>query len=171
MVKHWNLFIDSLMHPKKLAAYRILSIGKIIQYVFLLITILTIFSFLNFVTGISDDRYNLEGITSFVKDIQFLLYPFAFLLQYIMNTIMLFIFISLLAYFGLFVLNISNRRGEYRQIWRTASLAITWAIILTILCSYISIPKVLEWIIVSIIPIVYMIIASLKYPKKPKKIK
>lgn len=169
MVKHSTLFIDSLIHPKKLAAYRILSIGKIIQYVFLLITLLTIFSFINFVTGISEDQYNLEGITSYIQDIQWLLYPFAFLIQYIMNTIMIFIFISLLAYVGMIVMKLSTRRGEYRQIWRTSSLAITWSILLTIVCSYIPLPKLLEWLIVAIIPVIYIIIASLKYPKRPKK--
>lgn len=169
MVKHSKLFFDSLFHPKKLAAYRILPIGKIIQYVFLLITLLTVFSFINFVTGISDNEYNLEGLTSFVKDIQWLLYPFAFIFQYIMNTIILFVFISLLAYVGLFVIHISKRRGEYRHIWRTASLAITWSIILTIVCSYMSFSKIIEWFIVAILPIVYITIASLKYPKLPKK--
>lgn len=169
MVKHSTLFFDSLFHPKKLGAYRILSIGKIIQYVFLLITLLTIFSFINFVIGVSDDQYNLEGITSFIEDIQWLLYPFAFILQYIMNTIMLFIFISLLAYIGLLTINVSNRRGEYRQIWRSASLAITWSVLLTIIFSYIQFPNLLEWLIVSTPSIVYIIIASLKFPKKPKK--
>ncbi len=48
-MKHSQLFIDSLINPKKLAAYRILSIGKVIQYVFILITLVTAFSFGQFI--------------------------------------------------------------------------------------------------------------------------
>lgn len=167
MVKHSNLFIDSLIHPKKLAAYRILSIGKIIQYVFLLITLLTIFSFINFTLGISEDQLNLEDFKTYVKDIQWILFPFAFILQYIMNTITLFIFISILAYIGLLVIKATKRRGEYRQVWRSASLAITWGVLISIVCSYFSLPKLIEWLIVAIVPIVYTILATTKYPKLP----
>ncbi|MFP3918811.1 DUF1189 family protein, partial [Lysinibacillus telephonicus] len=131
MVKHSQLFIDSLIHPKKLAAYRLLSIGKIIQYVFLLIAVITIFSFIQFITGVSENSVELVGLTEYVKDIQWLLYPFALLLLTITSTFLLFIRISLYALVGIVLLKILKRRGEYRHMWRTASLAITWSTLLT----------------------------------------
>ena len=62
-IKHSQLFLDSLIHPKKLAAYRILSIGKVIQYTFLLVFILTTFSFGQFV----NDGANIV-LTDEIKD-------------------------------------------------------------------------------------------------------
>lgn len=169
MVKHSQLFIDSLIHPKKLAAYRLLTIGKTIQYVFLLIAVLSIFSFIQFLTGVSESIYNIEGLTEYVEDIQWLLYPFAFILQTVMTTILLFVKISIYAFVGVMLLKIMNRRGEYRHMWRTAAFAITWSTLLTILFSIIHLSNSLSTLIEAIITIFILTLSSTKYPKIPKK--
>lgn len=169
MVKHSQLFIDSLIHPKKLAAYRLLTIGKTIQYVFLLIAVISIFSFSQFLSGVSESIYNIEGLTEYVEDIQWLLYPFAFILQTIMTTILLFVKISIYAFIGVVLLKLMSRRGEYRHMWRTAALAITWGTLLTILFSIIQLSNSLSTLIEAIITIFILALSSIKYPKIPKK--
>lgn len=169
MVKHTQLFIDSLIHPKKLAAYRILSIGKVIQYVFILITFVTIFSFIQFLMGVSKNSYNLEGLTEYMQSIQWLLYPFSLILIVLMTTILVFIRISIYAVIGLLFIKVSKRRGEYRHLWRTASFAITWSILLTILFSIIPISNTLATLIGIIITLFILLIATSNYPKLQKK--
>ena len=169
MVKHSQLFIDSLIHPKKLAAYRLLTIGKTIQYVFLLIAIVTIYSFVQFLTGVSEITYNIQGLTEYVEDIQWLLYPFAFLLLTLTSTILLFIRISIYAFVGFCLLKFMHRRGEYRHMWRTAALAITWSTLLTVLFSILKSSNIITTLIGIVITIVILILAAQKYPKIPRK--
>jgi hypothetical protein len=167
MVKHSQILIDSLMHPKKLAAYRLLTIGKTIQYVFILVAVVTIFSFIQFLTGVSETSYNIEGLTEYVENIQWLLYPFAFILLTITSTILLFVRISIYAFVGVVLLKIFNRRGEYRHMWRTAALAITWSTFLTILFSIVGLSSTLSSLIGILITIVVLTLASKKYPRMP----
>lgn len=169
MVKHSQLFIHSLFQPKKLAAYRLLTIGKVIQYVFILITIVTTFSFIQFLMGVSETALQFEELQQYVKDIQWLLYPFAFLLLFLTTTILLFVKISIYAFVGILILKIFKRRGEYRQIWRTSAFAITWSTLLSILFSFTSISSLVGSSVNSIITIILLIIAATKYPKLANK--
>lgn len=169
MVKHSHTFVDSLIHPKKLAAYRLLSIGKTIQYVFLLISIVTLFSFIQFLIGVSESSYNIQGLTEYIQDIQWLLYPFAFLLLTVMTTILLFVKISIYAFVGVFLLKILGRRGEYRHMWRTSALANTWPTLLSILFSIINLTTILSTSIGIMITIILLFLATTKYPKIQKK--
>ena len=169
MIKHSQIFIDSLIHPKKLAAYRLLTIGKTIQYVFLLIAVVTIYSFVQFLTGVSETSYNIQGLTEYLKDIQWLLYPFAFVLLTLTSTILIFIRISIYALVGAFLLKIMHRRGEYRHMWRTAALAITWSTLITVLFSILKISSIVSSLLGIIITIIILILASKKYPKIPRK--
>ncbi|MCP1145278.1 DUF1189 family protein [Lysinibacillus endophyticus] len=169
MVKHSQLFIDSLLHPKKLAAYRLLSIGKTIQYVFLLIALVTIFSFIQFLTGVSTISYSIEGLTEYIEDIQWLLYPFAILFLILTTTVLLFGRISIYAFVGVVILKLTNRRGEYRHMWRTAALANTWSTLLSIIFTTLQFTGTIPTLIGIVITVILLFIASTKYPKIPKK--
>lgn len=169
MVKHTQLFLDSLINPKKLASYRILSIGKVIQYVFILITIITLFSFIQFLMGVSETSYNFEGLTEYMQSIQWLLYPFALILIVLMTTILVIVRISIYAVIGLLFIKVSKRKGEYRHLWRTAAFAITWSILLTILFSIIPISNTIATLIGITITLLILLIATTNYPKLQKK--
>lgn len=169
MVTHLQIFIHSLFQPNKLAAYRLLTIGKVIQYVFILIAIVTIFSFIQFLTGVSKTTIQFEGLQQYVSDIQWLLYPFALLLLLLTSTVLLFVRITIYAAIGTLLLKIFNRRGEYRHMWRTTALAITWSTLLSILFSFINISSWFGTVVNAFITIILLIIASLKYPKIEKK--
>lgn len=168
MVTHLQLFLHSLFQPFKLAAYRILPIGKVIQYVFILITVLTIFSFIQFLTGVSETAVQIKGLQQYVKDIQWLLYPFALFLLFFTSTVLLFVRISIYAAAGTVFLKLLKRLGEYRHMWRTTSFAITWPTLLSILFSFFSVSSWVATSINCIITIFLLILASLKYPKTEK---
>ncbi|MFF5995355.1 DUF1189 family protein [Lysinibacillus sp. KU-BSD001] len=165
-MKHSQLFIDSLINPKKLAAYRILSIGKVIQYVFILITLITAFSFGQFTTGVNENVLNIDGLTEYIADIQWLLYPFAFIFLFIFTTLLIFARISLYALAGYFFSKIMKRRGEYRHIWRTAAFAATWAILISILSEMFQLSGTWTTLIGIFITMLFIIIALTKYPKQ-----
>ena len=168
-MRHSQLFTDSLFNPKKLAAYRIMPIGKIIQYVFLLITVVTVFSFGQFITGFSEDFFNIEGVADYLADIQWLLYPFAFVFLFIMTSLLIFARISLYALAGYVLAGAMKRRGEYRHIWRTAAFAITWATLLAIAFSFFHFSDLWTAMIGIFITMSFIITALIKYPKQPKK--
>lgn len=165
MIKHSQLFIHSLFQPKKLASYRLLTIGKVIQYVFILVTIVTIISFVQFLTGVNETALQFEDLQQYVKDIQWLLYPFALLFLFLTSTTLLFLRISIYALVGTILLKIMKRRGEYRHMWRTSAFAITWSTLLSILFVYLPIPSLFGTSINVIITIILLIIAASKYPK------
>lgn len=168
-IKHWQLFTDSLIHPKKLAAYRLLPIGKVIQYVLLLVLFVTIISFIQFITGVGFETSQMKGLKQFVDDIKWLIYPFAFVLLFIINSFTLFVQISIYAFVGLGILKLQNRRGEFRHIWRTAAFAVTLATIFTTLSVFITTNNRLVSSISIVITAIFLIIACSKYPIQPKK--
>ncbi|KOY80875.1 DUF1189 family protein [Lysinibacillus sp. FSL H8-0500] len=169
-MKHSQLFIDSLIHPKKLAAYRLLPIGKVIQYTFLLITIVTVFSLGRFAAGMSVDTFDMSsfnGLTEYIEGIKWLLYPFTFLMLFVVTTLLIFAQIAIYALAGLFILKIMKRRGEYRHIWRTTTFAITWATLLSMLADYLPIHNAIISVISLFLTIILLIVAFTKYPKQP----
>ena len=166
-MKHSQLLIDSLIHPKKLAAYRLLPIGKVIQYTFLLITIVTVFSFGRFTTDMSVNTINISGITEYIDQIKWLLYPVTFIMLFVMTTMLIFGQIALYALAGLFILKVMKRRGEYRHIWRTTTFAITWATFISMLAEYLPNLSTVLSILSLLVTIILLIIAFTKYPKQP----
>ncbi|MEG0258965.1 MAG: DUF1189 family protein [Lysinibacillus sp.] len=164
---HMQLLVDSLLHPTKLAAYRLLSIGKVIQYTFLLVAIVTAFSFGRFTTGMSVDTIDFSGLTEYIEEIKWLLYPFTLLMLFIFTTMLIFAQIALYALAGLFFLKVMKRRGEYRHIWRTATFAITWSTLLSIVYTYLPFDDTITSIVSLFITLCILIIAFTKYPKQP----
>lgn len=168
MIKHSQLLLDSLLYPKKLAAYRLLSIGKVLQYVFLLITTVTVFSFGQFTAGVSPDTLNMAGLTEYVENIKWLLYPFAFILLFIITTLLQFLRISIYALVGLLFVYLLKKRGEYRQLWRTSAFAMTWATLLSIILSFTTLSGTIVTLLSISITLVILWFAISKYPNLVK---
>lgn len=165
-LKHSQLFIDSLLYPKKLAAYRILSIGKVIQYTFLLITLLTIFSFGQFIAGDPSTFFSGE-LAEFAEGLQFLIYIIGAIFLFSMNTAVIFAKVSIYAYVGTLFAKAMKRRAQYRQLWRTTAFAITWEVMLSMILPLLSVPSKISIIITSAITLTIVFIALTKYPKMP----
>lgn len=163
-ISHTQLLTDSLFQPKKLAAYRILSIGKIIQYVFLLVLLLTCFSLGQFTTNGASNIFSYDEITDYAADLQFLVYPIAAVFLFIMNALILFTKISIYAYAGLLLAKSMKRRSEYRQVWRTTALAITWETLLSVVLTLFPLPSLFTTLISIFITMLILIVALTKYP-------
>ena len=162
----FQLLKASLMEPKKQAAVRILPIGKIMRFVFLFILLMTIAAFIEFVNGLDSVSGDLEGLLVYIEEIEWLLYPLAFILLFVSTTIYHFIKISLFAWIGMAIQKWMKRRGEYRQLWRTAALAVTFPTILSFALGFI---VENQWLLllISLLTVAYLYLAIKYYPKKP----
>ncbi|WP_391201890.1 DUF1189 family protein [Psychrobacillus sp. L4] len=162
----FQLFKASLHNPKKIAAFRLVPIGKVMQYIFTYVLVITIISFVQFVNGLSIQETNMEGLLEYFKDIKWLIYPFAFVLLFVLNTLFIFIRISIFAYIGVITLSILKRKGEYRHMWRTALFSSTLPMLVSIVFS------IFHWssgnfeLAIYMITLVYLFLASKYYPIK-----
>jgi hypothetical protein len=161
-----QLFKASIHNPKKIAAFRLIPIGKVMQYIFIFIFLLTIISFVQFINGISVQQSSMEGLLEYFEDIQWLLYPFAFVFLFVLNTLFSFIQVSIFAYIGTFILYIMKRRGDYRHLWRTALFASTVSMILSLVVAIIQLEIGYIQITIYAITLVYLVLACRFYPIK-----
>ena len=167
-LKFHQLFSASLHEPKKLAAFRLLPIGKVIQYIFVFIFLYTGVSFLQFVLG---DHVLFESspeLAEIGETIGLLIYPIAFMLQLVIITSYLFIRISIFAIIGVLLLKVLRRRGEFRFMWRTAAIAATLPILLTMLFEFIPAMQPYSLWIASVVHLLYVWRAATYYPKQPR---
>ncbi len=161
-----KIFIFSITSPKKIAAFRLLPIGKVIQYVFIFVFILSILSFIHFTTGLKEDSTSIEGLFTYLENKKWILYPFAFVVQFIMSTLLLFIRISLMAFLGMYILKILKRRGEYRHVWRSTVFSYTIPTVLSIVLLYVGITDGWILMITTLTCVIYLTFALKYYPKK-----
>ena len=164
-ISHTQLFLHSLIKPKMLAAYRILSVGKIIQYTFLLVLLMTAFSLGQFVNEGITSINSYEQIGHYAQNLQWLIYIISAILLFTMNTLILYAKISLYALVTFLFAKPFHKKAEYRHLWRTAALAITWEVIFTIIFSTLMLSKAITILICVVITMTWMFIALSKYPK------
>jgi hypothetical protein len=165
-VNLFQLIKASLMEPKKQAAVRIMTIGKVLRFVFALILLMTVVSFIEFSSGLGNSSSDMEGLLDFVEDIQWLLYPFAFVFLFVSTTLYHFVKISLFALLGLAFVQLKKRKGEYRHLWRTTALAVTVPTLLSFAFSFFGVSF---WVTLalSLLTIIYLHLATNYYPKQP----
>ena len=160
-----QIFLASISNPKKIAAFRLLPIGKVLLYVFIFVIILSLLSFIHFITGFKTDSSSMEGLLDYVDGMEWILYPFAFIIQFIMTTLLLFVRISLMAFGGLLILKLLKRRGEYRHVWRSTAFAYTTPTVLSIFLLYVGFTDGWIFIITTIICVIYLAFALKYYPQ------
>ncbi|MEK4486483.1 DUF1189 family protein [Psychrobacillus sp. FSL H8-0484] len=162
----FQIFKASLHSPKKIAAFRLITIGKVMQYIFCYIFIMSIISFVLFINGISGQHTSMEGILEYFSEILWLLYPFAFVFLFVLNTLLIFVRISIFAYIGSLILQLRKRKGEYRHIWRTTLFASTLSMMLSIIFALLQWSSTYIQLIIYGITIIYLTLASKYYPIK-----
>jgi len=167
-VKFHQLFIAAIYEPKKLAAFRLLSIGKVIQYVFVFITIFTIVSFTRFTLGDANFFDASPELMEYSRTIGWLIYPIALLLQFVIATFYIFVRISLFGLAGLLLVKLFKRKGEYRHIWRTSAISISIPLILTLIMDFNPSLQSTGLAISSVVHLLYMTAAVKYYPKVRK---
>lgn len=167
-MKLHQIFKASIHEPKKLAAFRLLKIGKVFRYVFLFVLLFTVISFIRYIAG---DAVLFEASPELLEQgklIGGLIYPIAFILQLVISTFYIFIRISVFAYIGVVLLRLMKRRGEYRFMWNTAAIAITVPIIVTIVLDFFPATSDYSMIVTSLIHVGYVAAAAKYYPKLAK---
>ncbi|SDM85422.1 Protein of unknown function [Psychrobacillus sp. OK028] len=162
----FQLFKSSFTSPKKIAAFRLIPIGKVMQYIFSYIFIMSIISFVYFLNGISDQQQTMEGLLEYFAQIQWLLYPFSFLFLFVLNTLFIFVRISIFAYIGSIILRIRNRKGEFRHIWRTALFASTIPMLLSIIFAILQFSNNYIQLLIYLLSLVIITLATKYYPVK-----
>lgn len=164
-ISHFQLFIHSLTNPQKLGVYRILSVGKVIQYTFILVLIMTAFSFGEFLIIGVDSINGYDEIQEYAENLQWLIYVISVALAFIINTMVLYAKISVYAFVALLFTKSMSKRAEYRQLWRTTTFAITWEILLGSSLKFFGFTSNWMTILYTVITITFIIIALRKYPK------
>lgn len=167
-MKYHQIFKSSLYEFKKLAAFRLLPIGKVFSYVFIFIFLFTAISFARFIFG-DDVLFDASpDLQEHSKTIGSLIFPIAFILQLVISTFYIFIRVSVFAYVGSLIMKIMKRRGQYLHIWRTSAIALTLPILITIVLDFFPNMKSSGLIISSMIHLAYIVLAIKYYPKAPQ---
>lgn len=166
-MKFTQIFKASLYEFKKLAAFRLLPIGKVFSYVFLFVFLFTLISFTRFLTGDATLFEETSDLQAHSEKIGALIYPMAFMLQLVISTFYIFIRISVFTFIGMFALKLLKKRGQYLQMWRTTAIAMTIPILITIALDFYPAFELYGLIFTSILHIIYIILASRYYPKAP----
>lgn len=167
-MKFHQLFKAAFHEPKKLAAFRLLPIGRVIRYAFLFILLMTLISFVRFLIGDTELFEASPELSEYSETIGGLIYPMAFIFQFVIATFFVFVRISLFAAIGLWLGKFMKKRVEYRYIWRTAAIAITVPLLLTIILDFFPAWETFGIIFSSLIHIGYLGFALKYYPKAPK---
>lgn len=164
-MKFHQLFVASLHEPKKLAAFRLLPIGRVIKYVFFFVSIMTVISFGRFLFGDTELFVDSPELNEYSKTMGGLIYPSALIFQFVIATFYVFVRISLFAAIGLVIGKVLKKRVEYRFIWRTAAMSITVPLLSTILFDFFPMMETWSTLVTSIIHIAYILFALKYYPK------
>lgn len=168
-LKWHQLFFASLYEPKKMAAFRLLPIGKVFKYVFVFIFLFTFISFGRFLFGDIDVFETTEEVLEYGETLGALRYPISFMLSFTITVFYIFIRLSAMAFVGLGLLRIMKRRGEYRHIWQSTAFAMTVPLFIQLIFEvFPSLPtegKVISYIV----HLLYMFAIVRYYPKLPKR--
>ncbi|MEK5216125.1 DUF1189 family protein [Psychrobacillus sp. FSL H8-0487] len=162
----FQLFKSSLYSPKKMAAFRLIPIGKVMQYIFSYIFIMSIISFIYFINGISDQQQSMEGLLEYFAQIQWLLYPFSFIFLFVLNTMLIFVRISIFAYIGSIILLLRKRKGEFRHIWRTTLFASTIPMIISIILAILQVSNNYLQLVIYTLTLIIIFLTTKYYPVK-----
>jgi hypothetical protein len=167
-VKFHQILRASFYEPRKLAAFRLLPIGKVFTYIFIFVSFFTLISFIRYSVGETTLFERSPELIEHGETIGWLIYPIAFLLQLVISTFYIFIRISLFAYAGTFILKVMKRRGDFLHIWRTSAIALTVPFLFTIAFDFFPGMNSFSTLITSIIHIGYIAFAAKYYPKQPQ---
>ncbi|WP_342525418.1 DUF1189 family protein [Chryseomicrobium sp. FSL W7-1435] len=165
----FKVFTSSLTSIKKIAAFRLMPMGKTMQYIFLFIFLFTLLAFLEFTTQIGTSAGQLDGVVDYFEEIDWLLYPFAFLLLFVIQTLLFFTQISLVAAVAWLAAPIMKRRADYRFLWRSTLFANTWSFLLLLISYLVFEDSPVVHGISYALTLVIVLLALRYYPKLPKK--
>ncbi|MFD1705414.1 DUF1189 family protein [Siminovitchia sediminis] len=124
-----TIFLKSLYSPGEIAKYRFLTIGKTIQYVFILSLFLSLHGIYDAVVHnpFSTEQYGDEAFDDGSKIFMTLI---VIVMTYGLNSGLLFLGITMIASFGEPLAKTWGRKLPYRQSWRLTACSITLPVVL-----------------------------------------
>lgn len=164
-----QLFFASFNSPKKMAAFRLLPIGKIFKYLFLFVALFTAISYGRFLFTDLDFFEATDDVIEHGENLGVLKYPLALLIQFTVSVFYIFIRVSLIAFVGLGLIKLMKRRGDYRQIWQSTAVAMTVPLLLTLIFDFIPLIKASSIYVTTAIHLLYLLTIVNYYPKQPIK--
>lgn len=166
-VRLYELAMESVVTPKKLSQYRLLSIGIVMRYVFLFITCVTLSAFIHFLLGFTNANSSLHTVKHYMDDVgmAWILYPFAFLFLFVSTTLLIMLHISIVAAITIVCVKPLKRRMQYRQVWRTTALSMTVVYALYIIGPFIPFIASLLYVLSFILSLLYSIMAASTFPQ------
>lgn len=129
---------------------------------------MTLISFTRFSLGDAELFESSAELTEYSQTIGGLIYPMAFIFQFVIATFYVFVRISIFAAIGIWIGKMMKRRVEYRFLWRTSAIAITVPLLLTILLDLFQFLETSGILFSSLLHIGYLFFALKYYPKAAK---
>lgn len=155
----WNVFLESIKLPKKKALFKLNRVGMdiVVIYLFILLLLVSIPSFIQQVTGTN----------GFIHDLNiFFQIIYFFIFYYLPMNLIVFSFLSLVAYIGLGITKIMNRKLRFSILWKMSAFSITLPfIIYTIVAMFIPISNIFLWLAILYTFILLSKMISI-YPKR-----
>lgn len=167
-MKFHQLILAGFHEPKKLAAFRLLPIGRVIRFAFFFILLMTLISIIRFVFGDVALFEVSPELDEYSETIGGLLYPMAFIFQFVIATFYVFVRISIFAGIGMLIGKVRKKRVEYRFLWRTTAIAATVPLLLTIILDFFPSAETISSALSSLIHICYIFLSLKYYPNAPK---
>ncbi|VEF47790.1 motility protein [Bacillus freudenreichii] len=161
-----TIFAKSIYSPKEIAKYRFLTIGKSIQYVFILALFLSLAGFYDAI--FQQDFTAGYGHTASDTGTKVLFAALVVLMAFILNSGLAFLSITILAVIGEPIAKALGRKLPYRQSWRLTACSTTLPVVLFSLLNLFHFDQP-YFILLALIMAVVIIIVSIKAIPKPRK--
>lgn len=162
----WTIFRNSLYSPKEIAKYRFLTIGKTIQYIFILMCLLIIKLIYQTLSG-QHSTQNIQGLTE-ESGTKWVLSFFTIVISYILYIGIIFLLISIIASSGPPIAKALERKLPYRQSWRLATFSLTLPISLFIVFDWLELNGGI-FILIFVILTLFIFFRSIQAIPKPRK--
>lgn len=123
-MKFWMIFMDSIKLPNKKALFKLNRVGMdlVVIYLFILLFIVSIPTFIQQVTSTAASGY-INDLNLFFQIIYF------FIFYYLPINVIVFLLLSLVAYIGLGITKIMQRKLRFAILWKMSAFSITVPII------------------------------------------
>src|SRR5699024_5875638 len=156
-----DVLVTSFKLPNKKAMFKLNRIGMDVVVVYLFILL-----FITSIPGLIEQLQITEGLTGRLPIVQKFIYFFMF--YYLPLTIAVFIFISILAYLGVGLSKLMQRKLRYQIIWKLLAFTTTLPFIIYTIAAMIF-PLSDRYLFFSIIySVVLLFIMISKFPKRKK---
>lgn len=162
-MKFWMIFMESFKLPNKRALFKLNRVGMdiVVIYLFILLFLVSIPSFIQQITGTSSSGY-INDLNLFFQIIYF------FIFYYLPINVIVFLLLSLVAYIGLGITKIMKRKLRFAILWKMSAFSITVPFVIYRFIA-LFIPLNNTFLLIAVLYIFTLLIIMISiYPKRKK---